>query len=135
MWLNSHTKTYTYTFTYKAIFVHKSSIDELLIKTLAKWLILRTDIHLLQKITQHYSGNIHFWLFWGLATLIVSCVLLYYHINVTSFSSIPYFSNMRSISKMYLEQNSHSITLDIHASTVEGPPHPFHFKPHSANKL
>ena len=35
---------------------------------------------------------------------------------VTSFSGIPYYSNMRLISKMYLEyleQNSCSITLDI----------------------
>ena len=38
-------------------------------------------------------------------------------INVTSFSSIPYYSNVRLISKMYLAQNFHSITLDIHAST------------------
>ena len=30
---------------------------------------------------------------------------------------------MRLISKMYLEQNSRSITLDIHASTNERPPH------------
>ena len=42
-------------------------------------------------------------------------------VHVTSFSSLPYYSNMRLISKMYSEQNSHSITLDIHASTVERP--------------
>ena len=35
-----------------------------------------------------------------------------YNIYVTSFSSIPYYSNVRLISKMYLEQNSHYITLD-----------------------
>ena len=39
------------------------------------------------------------------------------YILVTSFSSIPYYSNVRLISKMYLAQNFHSITLDIHAST------------------
>ena len=54
---------------------------------------------------------------------------------VTSFSSIPYYSNVRLISKMYLEQNSCSITLDFHASTNEHPPHLFLFKPHSANKI
>ena len=53
-------------------------------------------------------------------------------INVTSFSSIPYYSNVRLILKKYLEQNSRSITLDTHASTVEHPPHLFCFKPHSA---
>ena len=52
---------------------------------------------------------------------------------VTSFYSIPYYSNMRLISKMYLEQNSRSITLDIHASMNERPPHLFRFKPHRAN--
>ena len=31
------------------------------------------------------------------------------NINVTSFSSIPYYSNVRLISKMYLEQNFRSI--------------------------
>ena len=35
---------------------------------------------------------------------------------------------------MYLEQNSRSITLDIHASTNERPQHLFRFKPHRANK-
>ena len=44
-------------------------------------------------------------------------------IYVTSFSSIPYCSNVRLISKMYLEQNSH--TLDIHTSTNKRPPHLF----------
>ena len=58
-------------------------------------------------------------------------------IYVTSFFSITKYSNVRLISKMYLEQNSRSITLDIHASTVEHPPHLFRFKPHrhSANKV
>ena len=56
-------------------------------------------------------------------------------IHVTSSSSIPYYSNLRLISKMYLEQNSLSITLDIHASMKEHPPHLFRFKPHSANKI
>ena len=49
-------------------------------------------------------------------------------IYVTSFSSIPYDSNVRLISKMYLEQNNSSITLDIHASTYEHPPHLFSFQ-------
>ena len=34
-------------------------------------------------------------------------------INVTSFSSISYYNNVRLISKMHLEQNSCSITLYI----------------------
>ena len=55
--------------------------------------------------------------------------------HVISFSIISYYSNMRLISKMYLEQNCRYITLDIHASTVERPPHLFLLKPHSANKL
>ena len=58
-----------------------------------------------------------------------------YCIYVTSFSSNPYYSNVRLISKLYLEQNSRSITLDIQASTVERPPYLFRFKQHSANKL
>ena len=56
-------------------------------------------------------------------------------INVTNFFSIPYYRSVRLISKMYLEQNSCSITLDIHASTNKRPPHLFRFKPHSANKV
>ena len=44
--------------------------------------------------------------------------------NVTSFSSISYYSNAR-FSKIELEQNFHSIILNIHASANERPPHPF----------
>ena len=53
---------------------------------------------------------------------------------VISFYSISNYSKVRLISKMYPEKNSRSITLDIHASPVERPPHLFCFKPHSANK-
>ena len=57
------------------------------------------------------------------------------HINVTSFSSIPNYSNVRLISKMYLEQKSRSITLDIHGSTHKRPQRVFCFKLHSVNKI
>ena len=70
----------------------------------------------------------------GIQTLNLS-LYLSMHVYVTSFSSISYYRNVRLIFKMYSEQNSHSITLDIHASTVERPPHLFLLKLHSANKL
>ena len=46
-----------------------------------------------------------------------------WHKHVTSFSSISYYSTMRLISKLELEQSSHSIILDIHASANERPQH------------
>ena len=55
-------------------------------------------------------------------------------INVTNFSSISYYSNVRLISKIELEQNVHSIIIDIHASANKRPPHLFHFKLRSTNK-
>ena len=55
-------------------------------------------------------------------------------INVTSFSSISYYSNVRLISKIELEQNFHSIILDIHASANERPSHLFCFKLRTMNK-
>ena len=55
-------------------------------------------------------------------------------INVTSFSSISYYSNVRLISKLELEQNFQSIILDVHASANERPPHLFRFKLCSTNK-
>ena len=48
-------------------------------------------------------------------------------INVTSFSSISYYSNVRLISKIELEQNFQSIILDVHASANERPPQLFSF--------
>ena len=60
---------------------------------------------------------------------------LEYKIHVTSFSRISYYSNVRLISKIELEQNFHSIILDIHASANERPPHLFHFKLRSTNNL
>ena len=55
-------------------------------------------------------------------------------INVTSFSSISYYSNVRLISKIELEQNLQSIKLDVHASANKHPPHLFCFKLRSTNK-
>ena len=43
-------------------------------------------------------------------------------LHVTSFSSISYYSNVRLISKIELEQNFQSITLHVHASANERPP-------------
>ena len=55
-------------------------------------------------------------------------------INVTNFSSISYYSKVRLISKIELEQNFHSTILDIHASANKRHPHLFHFKLCSTNK-
>ena len=44
-------------------------------------------------------------------------------IDVTSFSSISYYSNVRLVSKIELEQNFQSTILDVHASANERPPH------------
>ena len=46
-------------------------------------------------------------------------------INVTSFSSISYYSNVRLISKIELEQNFQSIILDVHASANKRSSHLF----------
>ena len=45
-------------------------------------------------------------------------------IYVTSFSSISYYSNVRLVSKIELEQNFQSTILDVHASANERPPIP-----------
>ena len=55
-------------------------------------------------------------------------------IYVTSFSSTSYYSNVRLISKIELEQNLQSTILDIHASANERPPHLFYFKLRGTNK-
>ena len=55
-------------------------------------------------------------------------------IYVTSFSGISYYSNVRWISKIELEQNFQSIKLDVHASANKCPPHLFCFKLCSTNK-
>ena len=44
-------------------------------------------------------------------------------IHVTSFPSISYYSIVRLISKIELEQNFQSTILDVHASAKERPPH------------
>ena len=55
-------------------------------------------------------------------------------INVTSFSSISFSSNVRLIWKIELEQNFQSTILDIHASANKRPQHLFRFKLRSTNK-
>ena len=54
-------------------------------------------------------------------SLLLSIVCLCVCIYVTSFYSISYYSNVRLISKIELEQNFQSIILDIHASANEHP--------------
>ena len=58
----------------------------------------------------------------GIVVLYLICAVLYHYIvYVTSFFSIPYYSNVRLVSKIELEQDLQSIAWDVHASTNKCP--------------